>query len=95
MTEYILLVIIMVFIYFVLIRNRTTPKTDWETLPTLPEYQQIKKAKDHKGELCCQYCGHSETVQRALQSDKENSDKTKFYHACTQCKVVLWRTQSQ
>ena len=94
MTEYILLAIIMVFIYFVLIRNRPAPKSDWETLPTLAEYKKVKKTENEQGELCCQYCGHTETVQRELNSDKENADKTKFYHACTQCKVVLWRSQT-
>ena len=91
MTEYIILAVIMVILYFVLIKNRPEEKTDWETLPTLPEYQKIKKAKNDQGELCCQYCGHTETVERALNSEKENLHKTKFYYACTGCKVILWR----
>lgn len=93
MTEYIILAIIMVFIYFVLIRNKPTPKTDWETLPSLDQYQKLKKTHTEQGELCCQYCGHQETVERALNSDTENPQKNKFYHACTACKVVLWRTE--
>jgi len=95
MTEYILLAIIMVFIYFVLIRNRPTPKSDWESLPTLSEYQGLKKSKNELGVQCCQYCGHTETVERTLNSEKENFDKTKYYHACTSCKIVLWRSQTQ
>ncbi len=94
MTEYILLAIIMLFIYFVLIRSKPAPKSDWETLPTLPEYQKIKKSKNEQGKQCCQYCGHTETVERALNSEKENADNTKFYHACTGCRVVLWRSQT-
>ncbi|PKF63721.1 hypothetical protein CW745_02435 [Psychromonas sp. psych-6C06] len=93
MTEYILLAIIMVFIYFVLIRNKPAPKTDWEGLPTLPEYKEIEKTTTSEGELCCQYCGHTETIERSLNSEKENPNKNKFYHACTNCKVILWRSE--
>lgn len=95
MTEYILLIIIMLFIYFVLVRNRAPAKTDWETLPLLLEYQKIEKAKNPEGTLCCQYCGHTETIKRALNSEKENPAQNKYYHACTKCKVVLWRSEEQ
>ena len=93
MTEYILLAIIMIFIYYVLVRNKPKPKTDWETLPSFQEYQKLDKSNTDAGDLCCQYCGNQETVQRALNSEKENPQKDKFYHACTSCKVVLWRCQ--
>ncbi|PKG37591.1 hypothetical protein [Psychromonas sp. Urea-02u-13] len=95
MTEYIMLAIIMVFMYFVLIRNKSTPKTDWESLPSLTEYQKTKKSSSEQGKLCCQHCGHHETIERSLNSEKENPTKNKFYHACTCCKVVLWRSQRQ
>tara|TARA_R110001583_G_scaffold112917_6_gene263168 strand:- start:57235 stop:57519 length:285 start_codon:yes stop_codon:yes gene_type:complete len=93
MTEYIILAIIVVFIYFVLIKNKPVRKTDWETLPDLTAYQALEKSKDKEGILCCQYCGHQEMVERALNDEKENPQKNKFYHACTQCKVVLWRSE--
>lgn len=94
MTEYIILAIIMVFIYYVLIRHKPVRKTDWETLPELEKYQKIKKSHNEQGELCCQHCGHQEIRQRTLQSKKENPQENKFYHACTRCKVVLWRSQT-
>ena len=93
MTEYFILIIIMLVIYFVLIRNRATPKSDWESLATLEEYKKVAGANNAEGQLCCQYCGHLETVQRVLNSEKENADKSKFYHACTSCKVILWRSE--
>lgn len=94
MTEYIMLVIIMIFIYFVLIRNKPAPKTDWETLPTLPEYQKIKKSSNEQGDICCQYCASTEIIKRSLKSKQENPDKTKFYNVCTACNVILWRSQT-
>lgn len=94
MLEYIIIAIIMVFLYFVLIRNRSTPKTDWESLPSLEEYKKLKKTHTEQGDVCCQYCGHQETIERSLNSEKENPEKNKFYHACTSCKVVLWRSQN-
>ncbi|WP_022941310.1 hypothetical protein [Psychromonas hadalis] len=93
MVEYMILAVIMAVLYFVLIKNRPADKSDWETLPTLPEYQKVKKTKNEQGELCCQYCGNTETVERPLNSEKENIHKTKFYHACTSCKVILWRIE--
>ena len=94
MTEYIALILVVAIVYFVLVRNRPAPKTDWETLPDLLEYQALDKTKNDKGQLCCRHCGCPETVKRALQSEKENTDNSKFYHACTQCKVILWRSES-
>jgi len=95
MTEYILLAIIVLFIYFVLVRNRAPVKTDWETLPLIDEYQKHEKATNPDGKLCCQYCGHTETIQRVLNSEKENPLQTKHYHACVNCKVVLWRSEAK
>ncbi|GLS91604.1 hypothetical protein GCM10007916_26730 [Psychromonas marina] len=93
MTEYIIIAIIMVFIYFVLVRNRPAAKTDWESLPTLSEYQKIPKAHNSAATLCCQYCGHTEMIKRVLNSKKENASQKKHYHACTKCKVILWRSE--
>ncbi|WP_354625612.1 hypothetical protein [Psychromonas sp. MME2] len=93
MTEYIALIMIVAIVYFVLVRNKPAPKTDWEKLPDFQEYQALEKTQNESGELCCHYCGCSETVKRPLKSEKENPDKLKFYHACTQCKVVLWRSE--
>ncbi|WP_019614175.1 hypothetical protein [Psychromonas ossibalaenae] len=93
MTEYLILFVIIAVIYFVLIRNRPARKTDWETLPLLSEYKELEKSHNDDGQLCCRYCGASETVERLLKSEKENPDNTKHYHACTQCKVILWRTE--
>lgn len=93
MTEYIIVAIVMVFIYFVLVRNRPAAKTDWETLPTLSEYQKNPKAHNPEAILCCQHCGHTETNKRVLNSRKENPTQKKFYHACAKCKVILWRSE--
>ncbi len=82
----------MAVIYFVLIRNKPKAKTDWETLPFLDEYEKSDDNKNDQGDLCCTHCKHSEFVTRDLQSEKENPDKTKHYHACTNCKVILWRS---
>ncbi len=92
MTDYLILIVIMAIIYFFLVRKRPAPKTDWETLPTKEEYQAQDKATNDQEQTCCIYCGHSETVQRLLNSEKENPDNSKHYHACTGCKVVLWRS---
>lgn len=92
MTEYIALFIIVAIIYFVLVRNKPAPKTDWETLPFLPEYRKRDNTTNEQGELCCYNCACTETVKRSLQSEKENLENNKFYHACTQCKVILWRS---
>ena len=93
MSTYLILFVIMVIIYFVLIRNKPVPKTDWETLPLLDEYKKNKKTKNEKGELCCRYCGSIKFIERSLNSSKENPHNNKYYHACTQCKVVLWRSE--
>ncbi|WP_413698576.1 hypothetical protein ACLKMH_13110 [Psychromonas sp. KJ10-10] len=93
MTEYIILGVIVVFIYFALIKNKPVRKTDWESLPNFEEYQAIEKSHNEEGTLCCQHCGHQEMVERTLKDKKENPENNKFYHACTQCKVVLWRSQ--
>ena len=95
MTEYIILALIMVFIYFVLIRNRPASKTDWETLPTLEKYQKQAKSTNTEGILCCQHCGHIETVEKVLISKKENPKNNKCYNACTNCKVILWRSEKK
>ncbi|WP_028864893.1 hypothetical protein [Psychromonas aquimarina] len=93
MTEYLILFAIIAVIYFVLIRNRPARKTDWESLPLLNEYEQQEKSHNEEGQLCCCYCGATEMVERLLKSEKENPDNTKYYHACTQCKVILWRAE--
>lgn len=94
MTAYIVLFIIITFIYFVLIRNKPIPKTDWETLPFLDEYKTLDKAINESGECCCRHCQSLETVTRSLQSEQENPNNSKFYHACTKCKIVLWRSEA-
>ncbi len=94
MSTYLILFAIIAILYFVLIRNKPAPKTDWEKLPCLNEYQKLAKAKNEQGELCCRYCGSTEFVQRLLKSPKENPNNSKHYHACTQCKVILWRSES-
>ena len=93
MTTYLILFVIIAVIYFVLIHNKPARKTDWETLPLLNEYKKLKKSQNDDGELCCRYCGSTEFVERLLKSPKENPDNTKHYHACTQCKVILWRSE--
>ena len=94
MTTYLILFAIIAVIYFVQIRNKPAPKTDWETLPLIEEYKKLEKSQNEDGELCCRYCGATEFVERLLKSPKENPDNTKYYHACTQCKVILWRSES-
>ncbi len=93
MTEYLILFATIAIIYFVLIRNRPPRKTDWESLPLLSEYKNQEKSHNEDGLLCCRYCGSTEMVERLLKSEKENPDNTKHYHACTQCKVILWRSE--
>lgn len=93
MIDYLLLFVTIAIIYFVLVRNKPARKTDWETLPTFAEYKKKAKAKNDEGEVCCAYCGHTEMVERLLKSEKENPDNTKHYHACTNCKVILWRVE--
>lgn len=95
MSTYLILFATIAIIYYFLIHKKPIRKTDWETLPLLDEYKKIKKATNEQGELCCRFCGHSETVQRLLNSEKENPDNSKHYHACTQCRVVLWRSISE
>jgi hypothetical protein len=94
MNEYLILFIIVAVIYFVLVRNKPAPKTDWERLPSLDEYKKLEKSKNKDGELCCRYCGSTKFVERLLKSPKENPNNSKHYHACTQCKVILWRSES-
>lgn len=94
MTTYLILFVIVAIIYFVLIRNKPERKTDWQTLPFLEEYKKMDKAQNEQGELCCRYCGNKETVERLLKSVTENPDNSKHYHACTQCKVILWRSDN-
>jgi len=91
MTEYLILFAIVALIYYVQIHNKPARKTDWETLPFLEEYKKIAKSHNEQGELCCRYCGSTTTVERLLHSEKENPAKSKHYHACTECKVILWR----
>jgi|GEM_PF-5172148 len=93
MTEYLILFAIVALIYYVQIHNKPARKTDWETLPFLEEYKKIAKSQNEQGELCCRYCGSTTTVERLLKSVKENPNKRKYYHACTECKVVLWRSE--
>jgi hypothetical protein len=93
MSTYLILFAIVAIIYFVQIRHKPARKTDWQTLPLLDEYKKLKKSKNEAGELCCRYCGTTEFVERLLKSPKENPDNSKHYHACTQCKVILWRSE--
>ncbi|MEH6452270.1 MAG: hypothetical protein V7782_04430 [Psychromonas sp.] len=92
MSTYLILFATIAIIYYFLIHKKPIRKTDWESLPVLDKYKKLKKSINEQGELCCRYCGHTETVERLLKSPKENPDETKHYHACTQCKVVLWRS---
>ena len=62
MTTYLILFAIILFIYFVLVRNKPARKTDWETLPSLDEYKKLKNSQNEDGELCCRYCGSTEFV---------------------------------
>ena len=94
MTTYLILFAIIAVIYFVQIHNKPARKTDWETLPFLEEYKKIDKSQNEDQELCCRYCGSTEFVKRLLKSPQENPENSKHYHACTQCKVVLWRSES-
>ena len=94
MTDYLLLFVTIAIIYYVLVHNKPARKTDWETLPFLDEYKKKDKAINDAGELCCIYCGHQEMIQRVLNSPKENPNNSKHYHACTNCKVILWRSES-
>lgn len=94
MTEYIILFAIMLVIYFVLVRNKPAAKTDWEGLPLLDEYLKNNKAKDEQGTTQCIYCANQEILKKPLRSEKENPQGNKFYHACSECKVILWRSES-
>lgn len=94
MTEYLMLFAIMLVIYFVLVRNRPAPKTDWEGLPLFEQYIKDKKAKDEQGNTQCIYCANQEIIKKPLKNAKENPQGTKFYHACTECKVILWRSEN-
>lgn len=95
MSTYLILFATIAIIYYFLIHKKPARKTDWESLPVLDEYQKMQKSTNEQGKLCCRYCGHTETVQRLLKSLKENPDNTKHYHACSQCRVVLWRSVLQ
>lgn len=95
MSTYLILFAIIAVIYFVQIRNKPARKTDWETLPFLDEYKKLEKSHNEQGLLCCRYCGATETVKRSLNSPKENPNNSKYYHACTKCKVILWRSESE
>ena len=94
MTEYLILFAIVALIYYVQIHKKPARKTDWETLPFLEEYKKLEKSENEDGKLCCRYCGCTEIVERLLRSPKENPNKSKHYHACTRCKVILWRSES-
>ena len=93
MTEYIILFVTMLIIYFVLVRNRTTPKTDWETLPQFEHYKKDKKASNEQQETTCIHCGSDKIIEKPLKDKKENPKQTKFYHTCTECRVILWRNE--
>lgn len=92
MSTYLILFAIIAVIYFVLVRNRPAPKSDWEQLPQLNEYKKLKKSVNADNQPCCRFCGNSEINKRLLQSKKENPDNTKHYHACAACRRVLWRS---
>ena len=95
MSTYLILFATIAIIYYFQIHKKPARKTDWESLPLLEEYKKLQKSTNEQHKLCCRYCGHTETVQRLLKSLKENPDNTKHYHACTQCRVVLWRSTLQ
>lgn len=93
MTEYIILFVIMLIIYFFLVKNRTTPKSDWETLPQLEQYKKETKASNEQNKTVCIHCGSDNIIEKPLRDEKENPDQTKFYHTCTECRVILWRNE--
>ena len=95
MSTYLILFAIIVIIYYFLIHNKPPSKTDWEKLPPLQEYKQLEKSVDEKGHLYCRFCGNTKMNERLLQSKKENPDNTKHYHACSECKRVLWRSDNE
>ncbi|HEY7866663.1 MAG TPA: hypothetical protein VIC51_11740 [Psychromonas sp.] len=92
MSAYLILFAIVAVIYFVLVRNKPAPKSDWEKLPQLNEYKKLKKSANADNQPCCHFCANSEINKRLLQSKKENPDNTKYYHACAACRRVLWRS---
>jgi len=92
MTEYLILIATMLIIYFVLVRNKPRPKSDWETLPIQSDYQKNKKSKNTHKAICCIHCGHDEIIKKPLKDKKENPEHKKFYHTCSKCRVILWRS---
>lgn len=94
MSSYIIVFVIAAFIYFVQIRNKPAPKTDWETLPLLDEYKTMNNSKNEQNVVMCRHCGSTEIIKKPFNSEKENPNKTKHYYACTKCKVILWRSET-
>ena len=96
MIEYVIIIITMLVIYFVLVRNKTRPKTDWESLPTFDGYKANQKEKNvHEDELgcACIHCGNVDIKKKPLKDKIENPQQTKFYHSCSQCRIILWRSE--
>jgi len=93
MTDYIIIIATMLILYFVVIRHKSVPKSDWETLPDFERYKKNKKLKDYKNKATCMHCGSSAITQKQLPDKIENPEQTKFYHSCDQCRVILWRSE--
>jgi len=93
MSEYLIIIVIMLVIYFVLVRNKKRPKTDWENLPILSEYLKDKKAINEEKKTLCLYCGSDQIINKPLKDKKENPAHTKSYHTCSHCRVILWRSE--
>ncbi|HEY5716585.1 MAG TPA: hypothetical protein VIS54_09230 [Psychromonas sp.] len=95
MSTYLIVFAVIALIYYVQIHNKPPQKTDWEKLPQLTEYKKLEKSVNEQAQLCCRYCGNTKINKRLLQSRKENPDNIKHYHACSECKIVLWRSVSE
>jgi DNA-directed RNA polymerase subunit M/transcription elongation factor TFIIS len=93
MFDYFILIVIILFIYFVLVRNKGRLKSEWESLPSLLEYKKKKKALNDQQKIICIHCGNKEFIKKPLKDKKENPNQTKFYHVCTHCRVILWRSE--
>ncbi|WP_372881362.1 hypothetical protein [Psychromonas sp.] len=95
MSTYLILFATIAIIYYLQIHKRPPVKTDWEKLPDLADYKKLEKSVNEEGQLCCRYCANKTINKRLLQSKKENPDNTKHYHACSECKIVLWRSVNE
>ncbi|TEW49858.1 hypothetical protein [Psychromonas algicola] len=93
MIDYIIIIATMLILYFVVVRNKPAPQSDWETLPDFERYKKNKKLKDQTNKAVCIHCGSNSITQKQLQDKTENPKQTKFYHSCDQCRVILWRSE--